>query len=470
MKVFGVELFRRKAPEVAKAVDTGATPVPSSGRWLGLIFESSAGAWQRNIVLDRPQQLLANSAIWKCVTGISGDIAKLRPRLLRLQDNGIWKESVSPLGPVLRKPNHFQNRIQFIENWMLSKLLYGNTFVLKERDARGVVVKLYVLDPARVTPLVAADGSVFYKLAVDNLVGLPEEMVAPASEVIHDRMNCLWHPLVGISPLFAAAMSGTQANRIQANSSLFFENMSRPSGVLSAPGAISNETAARLKASWEENFGGDNIGRTAVAGDGLTYEAMTVPAEQAQLVEQLEWTVEDVGRAFGYPLHKLTGVMPATQNVEATNLQYYTDCLQIQIEALELCLDEGLGLGESLGTEFDLNGLFRMDSSGRFEKHSNAIKAGWLAPNEARIEENKEPVEGGDTPYLQQQNYALAALAKRDAKDDPFASDKAAAPAALPAPKAPAEEAANDEAAALAELFVKNLNDAPRLPPPDARA
>mgnify|MGYP004721558517 FL=1 len=30
------------------------------------------------------------------------------------------------------------------------------------------------------------------------------------------------------------------------------------------------------------------------------------------------------------------------------------------------------------------------------------------------------PVEGGDTPYLQQQNFALAALAKRDGSDNPF--------------------------------------------------
>jgi phage portal protein BeeE len=59
---------------------------------------------------------------------------------------------------VLRKPNRYQNRIKFVETWIASKLLHGNAYILKERDNRGVVVALYVLDPHRVKPLVAPDG------------------------------------------------------------------------------------------------------------------------------------------------------------------------------------------------------------------------------------------------------------------------------------------------------------------------
>lgn len=44
-----------------------------------------------------------------------------------------------------------------------------------------------------------------------------------------------------------------------------------------------------------------------------------------------------------------------------------------------------------------------------------------LTPNEARKSENLPPVEGGDSLFLQQQNFSLAALAKRDASEDPFA-------------------------------------------------
>jgi phage portal protein BeeE len=43
-----------------------------------------------------------------------------------------------------------------------------------------------------------------------------------------------------------------------------------------------------------------------------------------------------------------------------------------------------------------------------------------MTPNEARRSENLPPVTGGDELYLQQQNYSLGALARRDASEDPF--------------------------------------------------
>ena len=55
-----------------------------------------------------------------------------------------------------------------------------------------------------------------------------------------------------------------------------------------------------------------------------------------------------------------------------------------------------------------------MDPEARYKSHNEAIKGGWLAPNEARREEDMPDVDGGETPYMQQQNYSLAALARRD--------------------------------------------------------
>ena len=135
---------------------------------------------------------------------------------------------------------------------MVSRLIYGNTYVLKERDNRGVANQMHVLDPCLVTPLVAESGDVYYRLGNDNLAQVRGvDVVAPASEIAHDRIRPLWHPLVGVSPLYAAALAGTQGIAIQTNSSTFFSNMSRPSGILSTPSAISNEQARNIKEVWE---------------------------------------------------------------------------------------------------------------------------------------------------------------------------------------------------------------------------
>ena len=46
--------------------------------------------------------------------------------------------------------------------------------------------------------------------------------------------------------------------------------------------------------------------------------------------------------------------------------------------------------------------------------------SGIMSPNEARATLGLAPVLGGESPLMQQQNYSLAALARRDSADNPF--------------------------------------------------
>jgi len=434
------------APAAPEKKQLALAPPAGRGGWWPIVRESFAGAWQQNVEV-RADLVTANWAVFACITLIASDIGKLRLRLVQRTEGGIWEEAVSPaFSPVLRRPNRYQTRQKFIEQWIISKLVNGNAYVLKRRDDRGVVVELYVLDPNSVRPLVAPDGSVFYQLNGDDLSRVPDGLPAvPASEIIHDTMVCLFHPLVGVSPIYACGLAATQALKIQNNSALFFQNMSRPSGVLTAPGQINDETAKRLKDYWEENYTGDKIGKVAVLGDALKYEAMTVNAEDSQLVEQLKLTAEMICACYHVPAFKIgAGTIPAGQKVEDLNQIYYSDCLQAQMESVEAHLDYGLGLdepkdGRVLGTEFDLDELLKMDSATKTSVLKDQVGAGITSPNEARRRLNLGPTAGGQSPKMQQQNYSLSALDQRDSGPDPFG--KAPAPAAAPAP-APAAEPA----------------------------
>jgi len=66
--------------------------------------------------------------------------------------------------------------------------------------------------------------------------------------------------------------------------------------------------------------------------------------------------------------------------------------------------------------------LLMMDSQTQMNVLKEGVGSGIFEPNHARRKFNLAPAEGGDTPYLQQQNYSLAALARRDGQDDPFGS------------------------------------------------
>lgn len=426
--------------------------VPTRGRGVGFSwFGHGPDDFQRDVEVVH-DKVLSHPTVYACITLIASDVGKVGLGLREREDEGYWEETQNPAySPVLRRPNHYQTRQQFIETWMISKLQRGNAYVLKVRDARRVVVKLFVLDPTRVQPLVAPDGSVFYQLNSDDLSGLPIDLPAvPASEIIHDRMECLFHPLVGVSPIFACGIAATLGIKIDQAAARFFGNMSRPSGVLTAPASISDEVAARLKREWETNYSAGNIGKVAVLGDSLKFESMAINAVDAQQAEQLKLSDERICTSFHVPGFMVgVGALPSYDNVQALWQQYYNQCLQKHFEAIEATLDEGLGLDPAkLRTEFCLDDLLRMDSKTLAEVEGLKVQRGIAAPNEARRKFNLRPAEGGDSPMVQQQNYSLAALAKRDASDDPFSkSSSAPAPAPAPATGEDAPDAASPDAA-----------------------
>jgi HK97 family phage portal protein len=430
MRIFGYEITRTKA----------APPVPVyENRGWYRIFESFTGAWQQNVTVDLVS-VLSNPVVFACTTRIASDAASM-PMYLEQKSGNIWEEVENPAySPFLRRPNNFQTHVQFKEAWFLSKLFRGNTYMLKERDARGVVVAGYILHPERVKPMIADDGSVFYNLHADNMAGgeLPNDVMVPASEIIHDRYNCLYHPLVGLSPLYAAGVAAMQGLAIQDSSANFFANKAIPAGVLTADGAITQETADRLKETWQSGYTGANAGKVAVLGDGLKFEKLTQTAVESEVIKQLGWTAEAICAAYHMPPFIAGfGPLPANSTVESVTSLYYSLCLKDYVSQFEACMNEGLGLvgPEASGkrVQLDEEFLLRMDRTAKYKAIGEGIRGGFLTPNEGRAMDNRPKINGGDTVYLQEQDHALEALAKRDAGDDPFGT-KAKTPAPAPAP------------------------------------
>lgn len=404
-------------------------PVPSgTGGWYR-IFESYSGAWQHNVEVTLTD-VLSHPVVFACIDQIASDFGTMECRIVAADSDGLYEPAEpAAFAPVLRKPNRYQTAPQFFQAWQQSKQVYGNTYILLERDNRGVVVRMYVLDPLRVTPLVADDGSVFYQLRSDNMAGgeLAVDVTVPASEIIHDRFHCLYHPLVGQSPIFACGIAATLGLNIQSSSTRFFGNGARPSGILTAPGEISDETAARLKANWESGFSGENAGKTAVVGDGLKYEQITMKATDAETVDQDKAVSEKICTAFRVPAYKVgAAAAPTYNNIEALNQQYYNDCLRRLVVEAEHVLDEGLNLPKPYYSDFSTDDLLRMDTAALVDALTKAVGGKLMTPNEGRRRLNLKKVKGGDTVFAQQQDFSLEALHERD-QNDPFAKPKAAA-------------------------------------------
>jgi len=442
---FGLELSRQKA----------MTPVPNQGRGLWRrILEPFAGAWQQNVEETRGN-LLAYPTLYACLNRISQDIGKLPFRLVREDENGVWSvdKSNTAYWPVLRKPNQYQTAQQFREYWVLSKLMDGNTYALKGRDERGVVTRLWILDPANVMPLVSTSGDVYYQLqfsAAENL--LPESypaktIVVPASEIIHDRLNTFHHQLIGVPPLCAAYWPAVKNLRILQDAARYFQNGAKPSGILTAPAGISDEDAEAIKAYWNTNFTGEKAGNVGLVGADLKYTPFSFNASDSQLVEQMRYSDEQICQAFSVPPFIIgRGTIPAGLKADDIALVYYQFGLQSLIEAMENLLDEGLGVKHPQGVELDLEPLMRMDVGKLAEIETKLTSGGVKTPNEARLRFNLSPLDGGDTVYMQQQDYPLDQVRLNKIEQAPAPAPAAPEDDGDPIPDDEMDEAIADEA------------------------
>ncbi|KKI44240.1 phage portal protein [Obesumbacterium proteus] len=415
--------FKRKENTLQQPSSRGWTPIFSH------IREPFAGAWQRNMEVDN-KTVLSFHAIFSCITLIASDISKMSPSVQAKDLDGIWKEiDNASFDRLINKPNQFQNSIQFFETWMNSKLSRGNTYVMKVKNNAGNIVELRILDPDKVVPLVADDGSVFYQISPENISGLPAQVTVPAREIIHDRFNCLFHPLIGVSPIYACAIAAMQGNHIQESSAFFFKNGGKPSGVISVPGNLDAAKAREIKEAWDTGYAGENSGKTGLLSGGAEYKAISMSAVDAETVAQQKLSAEVVCSAFHVPAYKVgVGEMPSYDNIESLEQQYYSQCLQVLIESIEALLKETFEFDAKKRVELDIGALLRMDSERRMKTLGEGVKNTILTPNEARKKENLPPVDGGDALYLQQQNYSLPALARRDASDDPFKTSSSRQP------------------------------------------
>lgn len=454
MRIFGLNITRQKAMQ----------PVNDWQRGWRVVHEPYTGAWQKNDELKRGD-LTCYPTLYACLNRISTDIGKLPFLLKRKDEHGIWRPTeISAYSPVLRKPNGYQTAQQFREAWMLSKLMDGNTYVLKQRDESNKVRALYVLDPARVEPLVSEAGRVFYRLnypSANNLLPAEyadEQIVVPASEMIHDRINPFHHPLVGVPPLCASALAAGKNIRILRNSSSFFENAANPGGLVSGPAGLSEDDADKLQTFFNTNFTGEKSGKIAVIGADLKFTPFAFKAADSQLVEQMSYSDEQICQPFGIPPFKIgIGSIPAGMTVDAINLLYMEDALHAHIIAMETLLTEGLDVGPYKIGMPEIE-LMRMDRQGKANYHGTLREKGIEAVNESRFHFDYVPLDGGDTVYMQQQDFPLDQVRKNkivDAEQRPVEPD----------PDEPDEavEAANEEARQLrAELWQHKAIEATR--------
>jgi HK97 family phage portal protein len=385
--------------------------------WWGNGDRGPVGSWQMN--RNAPQaglELLAFSAVYACINTIASDLSKLPLQVFEVDmESGARKlRRTDYYAQLMREPNTYQTASDFMFAFVQSYLLQGNTYCYcGKRNRRGEITELHVLRPYNVRPLILQDGTgqIFYEINEDWLAGitLPDQRI-PERDIIHHRLPLLpGYPLVGVTPIFAAAASSAVGLQILRESQQFFGNASRPSGLLSTEQHMSDDLKARYKQEWDLAYRGAEFGKTAVLSGGMKWQPLTITAQDAQLIEQLRYSVEDVARVFRVPPFMLGDLSKVTyRNNETLVRIYMSNCLGFHIEALEQRLSRAFDFPQNFEIRFDLSGFLRTEIDVRFDAYAKGLNGGWISANEVRAQEGLEPVEGGDEPRVQMQYVPLS--------------------------------------------------------------
>jgi len=340
------------------------------------------------------------SAVWACTKVISEDVAKLPLPVYRRLERGKERATDHPLYRVLHDEFNAEmsafNGRRTVEAHVLN---WGNGFCEIEQNGRGDVIGLWPLLPDR-THAERVRG----RKVIVTRVG-SDDIALDAKNVLHIP-GLGFDGLRGYSVIAHARQAIGAALAAEEFGARFFGNGAVPGGVIKRRDTLSEEGQARLRRSWNVAHQGlSGAQRIAVLDEGMEYEKIGIPPEDAQFIGMRQHSVEDIIRYYRVPPHKVQHLLHAgvRANVEAENISYVTDTLQSWLVCWEQEINRTL-FGETeratLFAEHLIEGLLRGDSAARSTFYQSGINNGWMTPNEAREMENRNPVEGGDRLFV----------------------------------------------------------------------
>jgi HK97 family phage portal protein len=374
-------------------------------------------------------------------------------------DKGRERIGGSALARMLRYPNDYQSISDFLLNGVYNLMDEGNLYALVLRNNRFEPVELHLMNPRSCAPQLAYDGSIFYHLSGNPVVEqrIGSGIIAPARDVLHVRLHTPRHPLVGETPMAAAALQMAAGRAALMQQIQFFLNQARPSFILSSDQHFTPEQTKTLRESWNEQASGMNKGGTPILGGGLKANAIGANAKDSELADILKLSDQAIANVFRVPLQVLGVGDTPFASTEALMMSWRAGGLGFVLNHIE----EAIGLLFKLAgqpdeyVEFDTSALLRSDFKSRVDGWSIGVKAGIFDRNVARQDFELAPVDGGDEPWVQQQDIPLSVAAKL-AKTPPAPP----APPTLPAPTA--EPAVDDDvvSASAADYLRREFSEA----------
>lgn len=321
------------------------------------------------------------TALMACVSLIADSVASLPLRGIR--HVGERTEPVAVPKWMDNSDEHTQ--YELIHMIVTSLALHGNAYIYVDRD-------LNTNAPVMLTPLHPTNVQV--TIVNRQRYYTTNGIVIDPNNMLHLRW---WTPpqsAVGLSPIEmqrnTIGLALAQARFVNQ----WYSEGATPSSVLEVDGDMTTDQAKVLQATWETSHRRKR--RPAVLTNGMKWKPITASAQDMELAESREQTINDIARIFRVPNYMIgaRGDSQTYQNNESAGMHFVTYTLLPWLVRIERALSAQMVAPREL--KFDTSAFLRANTTERVRSYQTAIMSGILTPNEARAREGQEPYVGGD--------------------------------------------------------------------------
>ena len=299
-----------------------------------------------------------------------------------------------------KKPNNEINSFQLKRQLVLNYQNIGNGFAVGIRE-RGVIRSWHIRK--YLEPILFEGEKYFYDRAVD--------MIWEADDVIHlADIGTSEH--LGLSRIiqYAKLLGKSQASLDYVNK--MYSNNMFLGGVIQYPESItlSKEFVDERRKQIKDSYGGiDKAGELFMLDRGgqLKQFENSMPLSDAEYVMSENLTNEDICRVYGVPPFKVFQYAKMSgESMEAAKTEFAESTIMPIITMLEQEINnKAFKYERNTYIKHEIKSLLRADLKSQAEYWSKMASIGKYTINELREMDDQEPVDGGDVPLIQANNY-----------------------------------------------------------------
>ena len=353
---------------------------------------------------------MQTTAVYACVRILSEALASLPLHIFSYEKSGGKRRVFDhPLYHILHdEPNPEMTSFVFRETLMSHLLIWGNAYAQIIRDGAGRVVALYPLLPDKMEVNRADNGELYYLYSrySDENPNVREkgQIILKKEDVLHIP-GLGFDGLVGYSPIAMAKNAVGMTIACEEYGASFFANGANPGGILEHPGVLKDPS--KVRESWERVYrGANNAHKIAVLEEGMKYQQIGVPPEEAQFLQTRKFQIDEIARLYRIPPHMVGDLDKSSfSNIEQQSLEFVKYTLDPWVVRWEQALMRSLLTEQEKKLYFirmNVDGLMRGEYQARMEGYAQGRQNGWLSANDIREMEDMNPIpdEEGGNLYL----------------------------------------------------------------------